>query len=137
MAYEKPLPKIDADNREFWSDCKEHELRFQKCRNCGHIRWPSSILCPRCHSREVDRMKSEGRGRVFTFVVYHVAFHPGFKGDIPYVVAVVELEEGPFILSNIVGCRPDEVFCEMKVKAIFEDVKEDITLPKFIPEKDT
>jgi len=66
-------------------------------------------------------------------VVYHIAYHPGFKHDLPYVVAIVELEEGPHILTNIVGCSPDEVECDMQVELTWDDITEEFSLPKFRP----
>ena len=131
--YNKPLPKINEDSKEFWTGCKEHKLRFQKCKACGHVRWPPSILCPMCLSQETQWIVARGNGKVYTFVVYHMAYHPGFENDIPYVVADVELEEGPRLLTNIVGCRPDEVRCEMLVEVIWEDITEEFALPKFKP----
>jgi uncharacterized OB-fold protein len=131
--YNKPIPYINGDSKEFWAGCKEHELRFQKCKACGHVRWPASIICPICYSEETEWMVAGGKGRVYTFVVYHVAYHPGFENDLPYVVADVELEEGPRLLTNIVGCRPDEVRCEMLVEVIWEDITEEFSLPKFKP----
>jgi uncharacterized OB-fold protein len=131
--YSKPLPEINEDNREFWIGCREHELRFQKCKACGHIRWPASIICPRCYARETQWVVARGKGRVYTFVVYHVAYHPGFESDVPYIVADVELEEGPRLLTNIVGCRPDEVRCDMPVEVAWEDITEEFSLPKFKP----
>jgi uncharacterized OB-fold protein len=131
--YNKPLPYVNGDSREFWVGCKEHELRFQKCQACGHVRWPVSIICPVCYSKETELIVAEGKGRVYTFAVYHVAYHPGFENDLPYVVADVELEEGPHLLTNIVGCRPDEVRCEMLVEVTWEDITEEFSLPKFKP----
>jgi len=133
MSYDKPLPKINTDNRPFWDGCQKHELRFQRCNYCGHARWPPSDLCPQCHSTEINWLISKGLGRVYTFAVYHTAFHPGFKAELPYTVAVVALDEGPHLLTNIVGCRPNEVRCDMPVKVIWEDVDERITLPRFSP----
>ena len=132
-SYNKPLPKVNGDSLGFWTGCKEHELRFQKCRACGHVRWPASMICPKCTSQETQWIVAKGKGKVYTFVVYHVAYHPAFEKDIPYVVAVVELEEGPRLLTNIVGCRPDEVACEMPVEVIWEDITEEFSLPKFKP----
>ncbi len=124
---------MNGDNKEFWAGCKAHELRFQKCEACGHVRWPASILCPMCYSKEIKWIVAEGKGRVYSFAVYHVAYHSGFENDLPYVVADVELEEGPRLLTNIVGCRPDEVKCEMPVEVTWEDVTEEFSLPKFKP----
>ena len=133
MPYDKPLPKLNTDNRLFWEGCRKHELRFQRCNDCGHVRWPPSVLCPQCHATEINWLISKGIGRVYTFAVYHTAFHSGFTADLPYTVAVVVLDEGPHLLTNIVGCRPDEVRCDMPVEVIWEDVDERITLPKFRP----
>lgn len=74
-----------------------------------------------------------GKGKVYTFVVYHVAYHSGFEKDVPYVVAEVELEEGPRLLTNIVDCRPDELKCEMLVEVTWENITDEFSLPKFKP----
>lgn len=131
--YSKPLPKLNGDNQPFWEGCKQHELRFQQCAACGLVRWPPAFLCPRCHSSQATWRLSSGLGKVFTFTVYHAAYHPGFTADLPYVVAVVALDEGPHLMTNIVGCRPAEVTCDLRVKVTWEDVTEAITLPKFTP----
>lgn len=131
--YDKPLPNVNGDSREFWIGCKEHELRFQRCKACGHVRWPASILCPMCYSRNTEWIISRGKGKVYSFAVYHVAYDPAFEKDLPYVAADVALEEGPRLLTNIVGCRPDEVRCEMPVEVIWDDITEEFSLPKFRP----
>ncbi|MEA3224284.1 MAG: Zn-ribbon domain-containing OB-fold protein [Thermodesulfobacteriota bacterium] len=133
MSYNKPLPKINADTRPFWSGCKEHGLRFQRCKECGFVRWPPSIICPKCHSKNTEWIVASGRGKVYTYVVYHMAYHQGFKDELPYVVAIIELEEGPHFLSNIVGCGPDKVKIDMPVEIEWEDVTEEFSLPKFKP----
>lgn len=133
MPYEKPLPKLNGDNTSFWEGCRQHELRFQQCAACGHVRWPPALLCPRCHCTETNWLISAGIGRVYTYAVYHIAYHPGFAAELPYTVAVVALDEGPRLLTNIVHCRPEEVTCDMQVKVFWEDIDESITLPKFRP----
>lgn len=133
MPYEKPLPKINADNAPFWEGCRRHELRFQQCNRCGHVRWPPSCLCPHCHCTETDWLISKGVGKIYTFAVYHTAFHEGFAAELPYTVAVVVLHEGPRLLTNIVDCRPDNVKCDMPVEVVWKDIDERITLPKFRP----
>ena len=132
-AYKKPLPKVNADTREFWSGCREHRLKFQKCSACDHVRWPPAMLCPECHSEETEWIVSGGVGTVYTFVVYHVAYLPEFEEDLPYVVASVELDEGPRLLTNVVGCAPERVSCGMGVEVVWEDVTEEVSLPKFRP----
>ena len=133
VQYNKPLPNINGDSKEFWSGCKAHELRFQKCQACGHVRWPPSIICPLCYSKDTRWIVAEGKGRVYSFAVYHTAYHPGFENDLPYVVADVELEEGPRLFTNIVDCSPSEVKCEMPVEVTWEDITEEFSLPKFRP----
>ncbi len=133
MSYNKPLPKINADNRPFWEGCRVHELRFQRCKDCGHVRWPPSDLCPACHSTDSGWLISKGTGRIYTFAVYHVAYHTAFTTNLPYAVAVVALDEGPRLLTNIVDCQIDQIKCDMPVSVIWEDVNEEITLPKFTP----
>ncbi|HIE17640.1 MAG TPA: Zn-ribbon domain-containing OB-fold protein [Dehalococcoidia bacterium] len=131
MTYRKPLPQPNADTKPFWDGCKQHQLRFQKCRDCQYVRWPPSIICPRCHSQDTEWIVASGRGRVYTFAVYHQAFHESFREDLPYITAIIELEEGPHLLSNIVGCNPREVKCDMPVEVVWEDITEEFTLPKF------
>lgn len=133
MTTDKPLPKINGDSRIFWEGCHNHELRFQKCTACGHIRWPPAFLCPRCLSKETDLIRASGRGTVYTYAVYHTAFDPAFRGDLPYVVAIVVLEEGPRLVTNIVGCHPSAVTCDMAVEVCWENVTEEVSLPKFRP----
>lgn len=136
MAYDKPLPKINADNLVFWEGCRKHKLKFQQCGECGHVRWPPADLCPQCHSTEINWLMSKGVGVVYTFAVYHTVYHPGFSGDVPYTVAVVALDEGPHLLTNIVDCPPDTVRCDMPVEVAWADIDERISLPKFRPVSD-
>ena len=133
MAYQKPLPQPNADTKPFWDGCKEHQLRFQKCRNCGLVRWPPSIICPMCYSYDTEWIVASGKGKVYTFAVCHQAYYKVFENDLPYVTAVVELEGGPRLLSNIVGCSPEEVRCDMPVEVTWEDISEEFSLPKFKP----
>jgi uncharacterized protein len=133
MAYNKPLPWPNPDDKPFWDACRRHELKFQKCLQCGLVRWPAALICPECHSDETKWIKVSGRGKVYTYAVYHQIFHPGFEAEIPYVTASVELEEGPRLLSNIINCPPDQIRCEMDVSVVFEDVTPEISLPKFEP----
>ena len=130
---QKPLPQPNADDRNFWEGCRKHELRFQKCTNCGFVRWPASILCPECHSASTQWILASGKGKIYTFAVHHRAYHPGFQNEVPYVTAVIELEEGPHFLSNIIGCKTSDVRCEMSVAVVWEDINEEFSLPKFIP----
>ena len=90
-------------------------------------------MCPYCLSTNTRLFNSSGRGKVYSFVVYHVAYHPSFKDDLPYVVALVDMEEGFRLLTNIIGCAPEEVHCDMEVEISWDDVTKDVSLPKFRP----
>lgn len=132
-AYTKPLPVPAAESEPFWAGAKEHRLRIQKCAACGHAWHPPSVLCPGCGSTAHDWIDASGRGKVFSFVTYHRLYHRGWEGEVPYVVALVELDEGPRLLTAITDCAPEDVACDMAVEAVFDDVTEDVTLPKFRP----
>ena len=84
-------------------------------------------------SADVEFKQASGRGKVFSYVVFHRVYHPGFADEVPYVVALIELEEGPRLLSNVIGIEPDAVVCEMPVQVAYEDITETATLPKFRP----
>ena len=133
MSFEKLLPKPDADSRPFWEGCKQHKLMFQECTACGEVRWPPSFICPQCHSPETRWIESGGRGTVYTYAVYQQAFHPAFKDKLPYVTAIVALDEGPMMITNLVGCPQESLACEMPVEVVWDDVSEEFSLPKFQP----
>ena len=83
-------------------------------------------MCPECYTFDYQRVRSMGKGKIVSFVVYHRAFHPSFEVHLPYVTAIVELDEGPRMLTNIIGCSPSEVRCDMLVELDWEDLTEDI-----------
>ena len=131
--YAKPLPLLNAETRPYWNYCRKHELRMQKCSRCGHIRFPVSVICPACHSMEAEWVKLSGRGKVYSFTIYRVPYHPAFRDDIPYVVAIIRLDEGPRMESNIIGCKVEDVKIDMPVEVAFYDVTDEVSLPKFRP----
>lgn len=131
--YTKPLPIITDDNRQYWKYCKQHELRMQRCNDCGYIRFPPSILCPRCHSMDAEWVKLSGRGKIYSFVVYRISYHPSYADDIPYAVAVIQLAEGPRMESNITGSKVENLRIDMPVEVYFDDVTDEVSLPKFKP----
>ena len=133
--YNKPLPVINGETQPFWQYCKKHELRMQKCKQCGHIRYPISIVCPQCSSIEAEWVLLGGNGTIYSFAIYRVAYHPAFKDDVPYVVAIIQLAEGPRMESNIIGCKVEDVKVEMPVTVYFDDVTDQIALPKFRPDE--
>lgn len=131
--YLKPIPVPSEDSQPFWAAAKKHELSLQRCGTCGSFRFPPAPVCPECTSLGGDWTKLTGRGTIFSFVVFHRAFHKSFEKDVPYAVALVELEEGPRLVTNIVGVAPDQIRCDIPVELVFEDVTPECTLPKFKP----
>lgn len=131
--YVKPIPVPSEDSHPFWAAAKKHELFLQRCGTCGAFRFPPAPVCPECTALGGEWTKLNGRGKIFSFVVFHRAFHKSFEKDVPYAVALVELAEGPRLVSNIVGVAPDQIRCDMPVEAVFEDVTPECTLPKFKP----
>lgn len=135
--YKKPLPEIDEDTKSFWEAVKNHELLIQRCQICG--KYPpthhpiGAAGCPDHGDEQMEWVKASGKGKVFTFVVYHRPFHPAFVADLPYNVSVIELNEGPLIMSNVIGCANDDIKIGMPVEVVFEDITNEHALFKFKP----
>ena len=130
-AYAKPLPRLTDENRPFWDGMREGRLRMQQCDACGHVRFPISHVCPDCLSYEFQWHNLSGRGEVFAYIVYHQLYNKAFAADLPYTVALVQLEEGPRMYSNIIGCSNDDVKVGDKVTVAFDPVTPEVTLPRF------
>jgi uncharacterized OB-fold protein len=130
--YTKPLPQADDESREFYEGARRHELMLMRCRECHAWRLPSRPRCPDCWSTGMEWAKASGRGTLYSFGIMHQKF-PGFGEDGPYNYAVVELEEGPRIVSNVVGVADTELRVDMPVVAVFDDVSDDTTLVRFTP----
>lgn len=129
--YAKPLPVLQGLSKEFYGWCKEHELRFQRCTQCGTWRHLPREMCAECGSSSWEWAKSSGRGSVFTWTVAARAMHPAFQDDAPYAPVVIEMDEGVRLLSGVVDCPPDELEIGMPVEVVFDDVTPELTLPKF------
>lgn len=129
--YQKPLPFPTQDTKEYWEGCKHHQLLIQRCRNCDAFRFYPRPMCPNCNSMDSEWAEAKGKGKVYSWTVAVQQFHPAF--EVPYIVAIVELEEGVRIITNILECQPAELYVGMPVVVVFEDVTEEITLPKFKP----
>ena len=132
---EKPLPRPTEDSAPYWEAAQRGTLCMQRCSECGHVRFPPSLLCPRCLSETAAWVRLSGRGTVFSWIVVHQSQHPAFNADTPYNVTIVELEEGPRLHTNLVGCRNDEIHIGLPVEVVFEKINDEVTLPKFRPRK--
>ena len=131
----KPLPQPDEDTQDFWKGLQRGEIVLKRCNACGRfVHYPAPV-CRNCLSSDIANAKVSGRGKVYSFITTHHVVVPGFEDDSPYVVALVELEEeaGLRLVSNIVGCPPEEVRVGMAVEAVFEQATPETTLLKFKP----
>ena len=130
-AYAKPLPTIDDGNRPFWAAARAGRLELQRCGACQHVRYPISPVCPRCLSAAFTWRALSGRGTVHSTIVFHQVYHPGFANDVPYNVSLVQLDEGPRLFSNVVGVPPSSVKVGDRVRAVFDAVTPEVTIPRF------
>tara|TARA_B100001142_G_scaffold291158_1_gene309165 strand:+ start:522 stop:932 length:411 start_codon:yes stop_codon:yes gene_type:complete len=131
--YKKAMPVPGPESIPFWEGVKNHQLMVQKCLRCDHRWFPPSSVCTSCGNRDFEWVTLSGKGTVFSFVVFHRVYHKGWEGELPYVVGIVELEEGPRMLSNIIEVPAENVKCDMPVRVVFDDVTDQLTLPKFKP----
>ena len=130
--YKKPVPAITPDMQPFFAAAKRHELVVQRCRQCGTHRFPAREICSACLSRDAEWVKVSGEGEVFSYNVMYQVYHPGFADEVPYAVVVVKLKEGAKMNSNLLGIDPHAITIGAPVKVVFEDVSDEVTLPKFV-----
>jgi uncharacterized protein len=129
--YNKPLPVIDDLNRPFWEAAREGYLAMQACDACGHVRYPVSHVCPECLDERYEWRRLSGRGTVWSSIVFHQIYNEAFRGDVPYNVSLIQLEEGPRMMSNVVGAAPSEVAVGDAVRVVFDPVTDAISIPRF------
>lgn len=127
----RPRPRIDTVSRGFWDNTRAGKLSVQKCDVCGHLHFPGSPVCPRCLSEVQSWTEVSGRGTLLSWVRFHRAYWDGFRAELPYLVALVGLEEGPMLMTNIVDAPPEGLTIGASVTAVFEQVDDQLTLPKF------
>jgi uncharacterized OB-fold protein len=128
------LPAIDDGNRPFWDGCREGVLRLQRC-ECGHLRYPVAPLCPRCLSTSATWEEVSGHGEIYSFAVFRHSYNEAWRDRIPYAVALVRLDEGPIVISDVAVDDPAAVHVGMPVEVVFEQVDDEVAVPAFAPRK--
>ena len=130
----RPRPRPTPETQHYWEGTRAGELRLQTCEGCAHVYFPPRPFCPACGSRRVSVIAASGRATLHSYIIHHRDV-PGFKA--PYAIAVVELEEGPRMMTNIVECpqTPEALQLDMPVEVVFERQNDTITLPLFRPAK--
>ena len=126
-----PLPRPTPLSQPHWDGCREGRLRIQRCGGCGRAVFIPQPLCPACHSVELAWIDCSGRGSLYSYTVVHRPQRPEFAA--PYVVAIVELDEGAFLLTNLVECDPAALEIGTRVEVAFRKMSDEITLPYFRP----
>lgn len=126
-------PRPTVETAPFWEGCRAGRLLIQRCADCGHRQFYPRLVCSSCTSRRLEWEAASGRATVESFTVVRQAISPAYAADVPYVLAIVRLAEGPTMMTNIVGCDPADVSVGMDLLVAFEPLDADITLPKFRP----
>jgi uncharacterized OB-fold protein len=129
----KPEPVLNAWGKPFWDAARDGRFVLQRCRECRrHVFYPR-IACPHCQADALEWVPASGRGTIYSYTVVHANSPSAFAVDVPYVVAVIRLEEGVQMLSNVVDCDPSTVRCDQPVEVTFRKRSETTTLPCFRP----
>ena len=129
----RPAPIRDPYNGPFWDALRAGVVRMPRCAGCGHVQFPMGPVCSECLGSDLAWTAVSGRGRVWGYAVYHHVFHPAFADEVPYNVAMIALDEGPLIASNVVGVENDAIQAGMRVAAVFDEVDAQTTLLRFRP----
>jgi uncharacterized OB-fold protein len=132
------VPIVVEETRGYWEGTLVEEIRIQRCNACGHLQLPWGPCCTRCLSQDLGYQVASGRGTVFSFTIVRQAIHPDFSAQVPYVLADVQLEEGPILTSNVTDVAPEAVTIGLPVRSWFDKELEDafhvkLRLPKFKP----
>ena len=131
---DRVIPTPTPETKHYWDGAKDGKLILQKCNYCSGNYFPPRPFCPKCGSRSVQEFQASGKGSLYSYVINHLP-SPGFTP--PFAIAVVELEEGPRLMSNIVEWEqtPEALELDMPLEVTFEKLNDDITLPQFKPAK--
>lgn len=127
----KPRPRIDTVSRGFWDNARAETLSVQRCDDCGDAHFPGAPVCPKCLSEKQSWVAVSGKGELLSWVRFHRAYWEGFRADLPYVACLIGLDEGPMLMSNLVGTAPEDIVIGSRVEVVFEKVDDTLTLPKF------
>jgi uncharacterized OB-fold protein len=136
MQLARPLPSpITPEAQPYWDGMKDHKLMLPKCDDCGKPFFYPRIACPLCHSRRISWIQASGKGKLYSFEIAYRSLSPAFKVKAPYILAMVELEEGPRLMSNLINIEPDPrvITCDMPVEVVFEKLTDEMTIPLFQP----
>lgn len=127
------LPTVDPETAEFWSAAGDGRLLIRRCNGCGEASFYPRRFCPSCWSGDIDWEQASGAATLYTWSVVHSNDLPPFRDRLPYIAAVVDLAEGPRMMTNVVSCAPDELRVGMALQVTFERRTDEIAVPVFQP----
>lgn len=132
--YRKPIPEPVPETAFFWEKVRKHELWIQRCLDCSRVFHYPRFHCPQCTSSDLQWFQASGIGTLYSYMINHRPA-PGFEEEVPYAIAIVQLEEGPRMMTNIIGIEntPENLVLDMALEIVFEDVLPDVTIPKWRP----
>ena len=130
-----PAPAVNPETREFWDATAQDRLLLRRCRDCGAVIWYPRAICPECASLNTEWFPAAGRGRIYSYTVNHRG-EGAYTGLPPFVLAYVELDEGPRLMTNIVGADQAELAVGLPVEVVFHDTGDGAALPRFQPMRD-
>ena len=130
---QKPIPISDAASEPFFEGAKEGRFMLQRCEDCGTYRFQARFRCDVCRSPNSTWVEASGKATVISFAVMHQRYHPAFFDELPYPLAVVELEEGPRLITSVAGVKAEALKAGMAMKAVYEEIGEGVVIPKFTP----
>src|SRR5688572_18227891 len=125
------LPNADLETQEFWDGCKDHKFLLKHCNACGRDHYYPRPFCPTCWSDNVAWKEAAGRGTLYTYSIVPVNDLPPFNERVPYVAAIVELDEGPRVMTNVEGVAHDELRIGMPLVVDYRPISDDVTIPVF------
>ena len=128
-----PLPSPNALTAPYWQAAKQGQLKLPRCEDCGQFHFYPRSACPHCRSQKLTWQAVSGKGVVYSYTIVHRAPSKGFESEVPYVVAVVALDEGTHLMTRVIDLAPDAVKVGLRVTVAFQDKAEDIALPMFKP----
>jgi len=131
------VPGPDPLTQPYWDGVAQGELRLQHCAACAHVWHPPLPMCPKCHSQDVAWRPVSGGGTLYSYTIAHHVVHPAMAGRVPYLIALVTLDEGPRVVSGLPGCAFDAVRVGMRLRLGFETIAPGVVLPQFYPTEET
>ena len=127
------LPQATPETKTYWEGCRQHQLLIQQCSKCSKYQFYPRIICTACMSNNIEWVKASGCGHIVSYTIVRRAISEAYAADVPYVIALIQLDEGPTMMSNVINFEPDKIVIGMPVEVVFDDWSEELSIPMFQP----